>query len=125
MNLSPVEMRIIKWIADGHPVGGSRLLAQVAHLRVAERQSTGKGFFVVFERVSKSRRCDGLKDVVSAVISTNLPAPRDVVGFSLFINDGAITSFEGYTYGSESWPAASMEDWLALKELTATEHKAK
>jgi hypothetical protein len=120
MNLLSVEMQIIRWMVADHSAGSSRLLTQLSHLQVVKRQSTGKGFFLLFKPISEQLRCDEIKNVVSAVISTNLPYPRDVVGFSLFINEGAIGSFEGYTFGSDPWPSAPMENWLALEELAVT-----
>jgi hypothetical protein len=49
---------------------------------------------------------------LSTDFETKVPSSRDLVGFTLFIDGGFMTSFEGYTFGDVRWPDGSMEEWL-------------
>jgi hypothetical protein len=49
---------------------------------------------------------------LSEDLRTTLLAPCDVVGSTLFIRNGYLTSFECYTFGHVDWPDEQMEDWL-------------
>jgi hypothetical protein len=52
--------------------------------------------------------------VLSTDFETKLPSPQDLVGFTLFIDGGFMTSFEGYTFGDVRWPDEPIENWLVF-----------
>ena len=72
-------------------------------LTVMERDFTGTGFFTEFER------SNGLKlfqDGVSmrwGKVGARLNANKLETGYLVYVDDGYMTTIEGYTYGDE-WP---------------------
>jgi len=125
MKLSAIELRIIDWVIADNSGKESPLLRQPPLLRFTERHSTGKGYFLLFDPLPQRALAARISKVTSAALSTNLPPPRHVVGFTLFIKNGQMTSFEGYTFGSEDWPADAMENWLVFDKVEATGQEAK
>jgi hypothetical protein len=124
-SLSPTETRIIRSIIVENFGAASPLLTQLPRLRFASRHMTGKGFFIQFALRPEAPRAKNANRAVSTDIQTDLPAPRDIVGFTLFIDDGVMTSFEGYLFGGASWPSEPMETWLILDRIGSGEQKAK
>jgi hypothetical protein len=118
MKLSPVEFRIIRSLIARNLGRESPFLNQISNLRFPIRHLTGTGFFVEFDQLPEPLRATPLDTVLSTDLPTKLPLPRDIVGFTLFINDGFMTSFEGYTFGDVVWPQEAIEDWLIFEELT-------
>ena len=106
----------------GPASGFSRQLA-VAH--VDKRRLTGVGIFVDLSVPQTAVRIDGVSAELSAGYRTALPAPADLVGFTLFIRAGVVSFLEGYTYGDAAWPEGPMEDWLIVDVAEAPHQKAK
>ncbi len=122
-SLCPTELRIIRSIVTDNLGPGSPFLSQLPLLQFGERQMTGTGYFVEFEPLPEAVRLGDTNTAVSTDLATTLPPPRDVAGFTLFINDGFITSFEGYMFGNVAWPAGPMQTWVKL-ELPAKADKS-
>jgi hypothetical protein len=88
------------------------LLDRIPSLEFEARHMTGTGYYVDFSNAKDLPRLDTLNTELSEDLRTNLPPPCDVMGFTLFIRDGYLTSFEGYTFGDVGWPDEPMENWL-------------
>lgn len=112
--LSPVELDIIRsMIVKGY---GSRspFLDQLALASVENRRMTGVGIFVNLLVAKNVDHVDDMNSEVSEGYRTRLPAPCDVVGFTLFIREGCLSFLEGYTYGDVRWPKEPLEVWVIL-----------
>jgi hypothetical protein len=70
---------------------------------------------VEFEPLPEALRAAPENTVLSTDFGTKLPSPRDAVGFTLFINSGFMSSFEGYTFGDVQWPDEPIKDWVVLE----------
>jgi hypothetical protein len=113
-NLSLPEQRIIRSMLLEKFRPSTPLLDRVPSLGFETRHMTGTGYYVNFSNANDLPPIDNLNIQVSDDLSTTLPAPADLVGFTLFIRNGYLTSFEGYTYGDVRWPEEPMENWLIL-----------
>jgi hypothetical protein len=117
---SPTELRIIRSIITEHLGPDSTILKQIPSLRVASRSMTGTGYFIEFDPLPKSLRTDEINKAISTDLPTKMAPPNNLGGFTLFINDGLMTSFEGYMFGDVSWPADPIEGWLVIDESADT-----
>jgi hypothetical protein len=111
---SSVESSIIRSLISDKLGPDSRFLNQIPLLQCPKRDLTGTGYFVEFAPLPESLRADPEDTVLSTDLATRLPSPGDVVGFTLFIDGGFMSSFEGYTFGDTAWPEEPMEDWLIV-----------
>jgi hypothetical protein len=110
--LSPPELRVICTILTEEFGPTSPLLERVPSLEFKARHLTGTGYYIDFSNPTDLPPINKLNTELSQDLRTTLPAPRDIVGFTLFIRDGYPTSFEGYTFGDVPWPDEPMESWL-------------
>jgi hypothetical protein len=92
----------------------SPLLERAASLEFDTRHMTGTGYYVTFLNSKELPRMNNINTEISEDYRTNRNAPCDIVGFTLFIRDGYLSSFEGYTFGDVKWPDDVMEKWLVL-----------
>jgi hypothetical protein len=112
--LSSPELRIIRSMLISEFGPTIPLLDQIPSLTFDTRHMTGTGYYVTFLNVKQLPRLDQLNTELSEDLRTSLGPPADLVGFTLFVRDGYLTSFEGYTFGDVRWPAEPLEDWLLL-----------
>jgi hypothetical protein len=112
--VSPPEQRIIRSMLRAKFGPNSPLLDRIPLLGFETRHMTGTGYYVNFSNAKDLPPIDNLNIEVSEDVPTTLPSPADLVGFTLFIRDGYLTSFEGYAYGNVRWPEEPMENWLIL-----------
>lgn len=84
---------------------------------------TGKGFFIVFAPTDEPSGAEQISRAISIDLPTRLPAPKDLAGFTLFLEAGRPTSFEGYFFGPEAWPDQPMEKWLIPEPIEALKPK--
>jgi hypothetical protein len=113
-SLSPPEQRIIRSLLIEKFGPNSPLLDRIPLLEFETRHMTGTGYYVDFSNAKDLPPINALNVELSEDLRTTLPAPCDMVGFTLFIRDGYLTSFEGYTFGDVGWPDEPMENWLIL-----------
>jgi hypothetical protein len=111
-SLSPPEQRIIRSMLVQKFGPTSPLLGQVASLEFEARHLTGTGYYANFSNARALSSIDKLNTELSEDFRTKLEPPQDLVGFTLFIRDGYLSSFEGYTFGDVRWPDKLMEEWL-------------
>lgn len=120
-NPSPTELRIIRLIVTENLGPDSSLLSQIPLLRFPEHHMTGTGYFVHFDPLPEPFRVDKVNTVISTDLMTKLAEPQDLIAFTLFINDGFLTSFEGYTFGDVAWPDDPIEKWVILEDYELAE----
>jgi hypothetical protein len=111
-SLSPLELRIIRSMLVEKLGATSPLLDGIRSLKFRTRRMTGTGYYVNFSNSQELPSINKLDTELSEDLRTTLQSPRDVVGFTLFIRDGYLTSLEGYAFGNTSWPEGLMENWL-------------
>ena len=109
-SLSSPELRIIRSMVAEKFGTTSPLLDGVASLKFETRHMTGTGYCIKFSKPQDLPPINKLNTELSEDLRTTLPAPLDVVGFTLFIRNGYLDSFESYTFGDVDWPAELMED---------------
>ena len=112
--LYPVEVRIIRSLLSREFGARSPLVRRAKSLEFDSRHMTGTGYYIHFLNAEEFPREDNLNTEFSEDYRTNREAPRDAVGFTLFIRDGYLSSFEGYAFGDVKWPDDVMEKWLVL-----------
>lgn len=86
---------------DGDDSVLSALRDQVSQVAVEQREFTGVGFFTqlkVSEIATSLRGSARISDV-----SAELPGLRQGAGFVIFVDDGKLSSIEGFAY-DEPWP---------------------
>ena len=123
--LSTTERQIIREMIIGEFGCRSAFLDQLSTAWVENREFTGHGVFVNLrlpENVAPSGR---LNREVSRGYPTNLAAPADIVGFTLFIRDGCLRFLEGYTFGDVDWPGDLSTGWLVMQPIVPAKQKAK
>jgi hypothetical protein len=113
--LSPPELRIIGRMLVEKFGEASPLLDGISSLRFENRHMTGTGYYINFLNPQDLPVINKLNTELPEDLRTTLPAPCDVVGFTLFIRDGYLASFEGYTFGDVGWPEEVMENWLTFE----------
>lgn len=71
-------------------------------IKVTKRRMTGEGFFTDLS-TTKSLEEVGVKSLrwskTRATLNNNLD-----VGFLIYVDDGMLSTIEGYTYGDTAWP---------------------
>ena len=115
LTLSPPELRIIRRMIVEKFGEASPLLDSISSLKLENRHMTGTGYYINFLNPQDLPPINKLNTELSEDLRTTLSAPCDVVGFTLFIRDGYLASFEGYTFGDVGWPEELMEDWLIFE----------
>lgn len=103
----------------------SGFMCQLAVARAGKRRLTGVGIFVDLSMPLSTSRVGNINAEVTTDYRTKMPAPDDLVGFTLFIRDGVLSLLEGYTYGDVAWPDDPMEEWLILDPAKVPHQKAK
>jgi hypothetical protein len=112
--LSSPELRIIRSMLVEKFGSSLPLLNRIPSLEFETRHMTGTGYYVNFSNAEDLPPIDELNTELSEDLRTTLPAPCDLVGFTLFIREGHLTSFEGYTFGDVRWPDELMENWVVF-----------
>jgi hypothetical protein len=110
--LSSAELQIIRSMLVERFGAISPLLDRIQSLKFEIRRMTGTGYYVNFSNSQDLHSVNTLDTELSRELRTTLPPPHDVVGFTLFIREGYLNSFEGYTFGDVRWPKGLMENWL-------------
>ena len=110
--LSSEELQIIRSMLVKKFGAASPLLDGIQSLKFEKRHMTGTGYYANFSNSQDLHSINKLDAELSQELRTTLPSPHDMVGFTLFIREGYLTSFEGYTFGDVRWPNGLTENWL-------------
>lgn len=117
--LSPAELRIIRSMLFKEFGPTMPLLDCLELLSFDIRHMTGTGYYLTFANAAQLPCLDQLNTELSEDLQTSLPAPAELVAFTLFIRDGYLSSFEGYTMGDVRWPEEPMDGWLIFDAAKA------
>lgn len=112
--LHPSERKILRLLLSRKFGERSAVVSRLRVLRCTSREMTGTGYYLNFDAQHDSTRIDHPDDELSEDFPPRLPAPQDVVGFTLFIRNGRLSWLEGYTFGDVAWPTTPMENWLLV-----------
>jgi hypothetical protein len=113
--LSPAELKIIRSLIVKEYGPDSSFLNQLKAAHFETRHMTGVGYYGDLLISENTAPVDGVNIELSEAYPTSLNEPCDLVGFTLFIRDGHLSSFEGYTFDDVRWPREAMEDWLLFE----------
>ena len=113
--IEELERNAIRMLLAGDDPILKLLRRQYENARVDQRNFTGKGFFTHLIIPSNTPRLNISRLIIDDVYG--LINDNNHVGFIMFINDGALSCLEGYTYENE-WP-----DQVINYELTYEEEK--
>jgi hypothetical protein len=116
--LYPVELAIARSLLVKEFGPNTPLLDQLASVEFDVRHMTGTGYYLDLSVATGIPRVDRINADPSEAYQTSLEPPTDLVAFTLFVRDGYLSSFEGYTFGDVPWPPNPMEDWLLFDEPT-------
>src|ERR1700686_78288 len=101
--MNEIERQVTTFLLDGdHPVLAV-LREQAALARVATRDLTGVGFFTHFDAPSTAPRLLSPSSIVIADGCADGAGLEAGAGFLLFIDGGAISTLECFTF-SGAWP---------------------
>jgi hypothetical protein len=130
-DFTPIERRVLDLLLTGtHPV--LRLLqTQYSVCTVADRKMTGFGFYTELSLPRDTQRIPNAPSFKLGDVVASMDGLRNGAGFLLYIEHGAITLLEGYSY-DEPWPdvihgftcsyvTGAERDWLALASLIQRE----
>src|SRR5271169_6339238 len=97
--LSTIELQVIRSLIVKEHGPNSPLLDQIPSLTFDIRHMSGTGYYLDLSISKNTPRVDNINAEPSDAQRTSLEPPRDLVGFTLFIRDGYLSGFEGYTFG--------------------------
>ena len=102
--LTPLERYVLTTMIEQKLGDHSPFHSQLNFLDVTNRKMTGVGFFIDLRLTDETRRGAPQKLVITS-IDVKFPAiTPTAIGFAVFIDNGAISMLEGYTFGNERWP---------------------
>lgn len=97
MKHSELTRKVIKLMAENN----EQLLTQFNAATIVE-ENDEVGYYVNFS-FSNKNELPLLSSKLPSIIGKNADG-KIIVGFVLFLKDGYIDCFEGYTFGNELWP---------------------
>jgi hypothetical protein len=83
-------------------------------ITVRDREFTGAGFLTEFERSEELKLFDGGVSLRWGKVGARLNSSKLETGYLVYVDDGYVTTVEGYTYGDE-WP--NQVEQIELYEL--------
>src|SRR5690348_3235351 len=102
--LTLLENEVLRALLDGEDTALATLREQLGLLDVASRRMTGAGFFTDFAVSPAARRLPNPAPLKLGDVNATAAGVARGLGFLLYIDDGALSRLEGYTY-DEPWPA--------------------
>lgn len=102
-DLCQLEERAIELLLAGDVPALQVLRNQYRVAKVIDRTLTGAGFFTRFEIPITAPRIEQNRRRVLSDVVADIPGLDYGAGFALFVDDGAISMLEGFTY-EEDWP---------------------
>jgi hypothetical protein len=109
----PAELKILRLLLERRFGARSPFSRRFAQLQCDNRRLTGTGYFLDLT-APEELKFDDIDEELSEAFSTSLPAPQDMVEFTLFIRGGRLAWLEGYTFGDAAWPDEPIGKWLKL-----------
>ncbi len=101
--LTTLEEQVLEMLLRGQDEVLDVLRQQVKDAQVSSREITGVGFFTNFEVPAEAPRVRARPKFELGDVNGMADNIKYGLGFLLFVNDGALSMLEGYTY-DEPWP---------------------
>jgi hypothetical protein len=102
-SLTPLETQMTRILLDGDLPELAVLRSQLALASVSSRKMTGVGFYTDFALPKEFPRLEGCPSFKIGDVNGRATNVKHGLGFVLYVNDGALSQLEGYTY-DEPWP---------------------
>jgi len=101
--LTSLEDQIIRMLLEGEDAVLAVLRQQAQQVRVSSRKTTGVGFFTDLVLDAEALRVPGRPSFKLGDVNGAAENVKHGLGFLLYMEDGALSMLEGYTY-DEPWP---------------------
>lgn len=102
--LNALEKGVLAKLAEGDDPSLAALREQIETAVVAKRTLTGVGFLTEVKVSPSTARLAPRGRIRFGDVLANVPGLQHGAGFVLYIDAGAITALEGYSFG-EAWPS--------------------
>lgn len=114
MKLTKLEQEVIGRVLADPALQPVKPAVDFEKVIVKDREFTGTGFFTEFEPSQELKLFDSGVSMRWGKVGAKLNASKLDTGYLVYVDDGYVTTIEGYTYG-EDWPHEVEE--LELYEL--------
>ena len=112
--------RVMKMLLEGQDEFLYKLRIQFESSEILSEEESGVGIFVDFESHKDQIELEPIKGRIIFGDVIGMIQKKPIVGFLLYIEDGLITTLEGYTLGDELW--LDNEDEIELSYDTGMQH---
>lgn len=116
MKTTELERAVIRRILADPDLKHVRVTINFDTVTVSERDQNGAGFMTHFERSEELRLFDNGVSLRWGKVGARLNAYKLETGYLVYVDDGYVSTIEGYTYG-EKWP--DLVEQFELYELTS------
>jgi hypothetical protein len=103
MKATELEKVVIERMLHDPELKPLRVAVDFDVVQVRDREFTGAGFLTEFERSEELRLFGDGTSLRWGRIGAKLNASKIETGYLVYVDDGFVTTVEGYTYGDE-WP---------------------
>ena len=103
MKATELEQAVIGSMLSDHELKPAMSTVNFDAVVVSDREFTGAGFLTEFERSEELRLFDAGVSLRWGKVGARLNASRVETGYLVYVDNGYVTTVEGYTYGDE-WP---------------------
>lgn len=114
MRVTEIEKAVIESMLADRELKPLRFTVNFDAVTVSDREFTGAGFLTEFERSQELNLFDDGVSLRWGKVGARLNASKIETAYLVYVDNGYLTSVEGYTYGDE-WP--SQIDQMELYEL--------
>ena len=114
MKATELEKLVIRSMLTDHELKPVRLSVNFDAVLVSDRELTGVGFLTEFQPSEELKLFEVDVSLRWGKVGARLNASKVETGYLIYVDDGYVTSVEGYTYGDE-WP--DQIDQIELYEL--------
>lgn len=115
MRATELEKAVIENMLADRELRPLRSTVNFDEVTVSDREFTGAGFLAEFERSQHLKLFDDGVSLRWGKVGARLNASKVETAYLVYVDDGYLTTVEGYTYGDE-WPIQI--DRVELYELT-------
>jgi hypothetical protein len=103
MKANDLEKLVVGTMLTDHELKPVRSTVNFDAVAVSDRELTGVGFLTEFERSEELKLFDADVSLRWGKAGARLNASKVETGYLVYVDDGYVTTVEGYTYGDE-WP---------------------
>jgi hypothetical protein len=103
MKLTELETSVLERMLAGNDIPPTRGGLRADAVVVVDREFTGVGFLTELQRSPELKLFEDGVSMRWGKVGARLNATKIETGYLVYVDDGYVTSIEGYTYGDE-WP---------------------